>query len=96
MTPTDKHIAALEAELERHIIAGNIGVSAEAVRRAIALLPNRYSHAAAEGRSPRGGMAASTTQAPEADQGVLSARPQPSPMHAKALRAAGPRRQGGL
>ena len=39
MTPADKHVAALEADLERHIIAGNIGVSAEAVRKAIALLP---------------------------------------------------------
>ena len=31
-----------------------------------------------------------TTQPPEADQGVLSARPRPSPVHAKALRAAEP------
>ena len=37
-----------------------------------------------------------TTQAPEADQGAPSARLRPSPMHAKALRAAGPRRRGGL
>ena len=39
MTPADKHIAAIEAELERHIMAGNVGVSPEAVRKAIALLP---------------------------------------------------------
>ena len=39
MTPSDKHIAALEAELQRHIVAGNLGVSGEAVKRAIGLLP---------------------------------------------------------
>ena len=39
MTPTDKHMAALEAELERQIIGGNIGVSEEAVRRVIGLIP---------------------------------------------------------
>ena len=35
-------------------------------------------------------MAAPSTLAPEADQGALSARLRPWPVHAKALRAAGP------